>query len=213
VGGFVRSNHSVDRPNVMVTFLPVAIRSDGAMAPTEHGYQVHIGPQMPESRGSVKLRSGDPRVPPALRFNYLSTEWDRREWIESVQVARTILNQPAFEPFSAGELAPGPGVETDEQILEWVKRDAETSYHVCGTCRMGIGDDAVVDPHTMRVHGMQGLRVVDASVFPSVPNANLYAPTMMTAEKAADMILGTTPPAPERVEYYRHQPAAAAATS
>jgi choline dehydrogenase len=205
VGGFVRSNDRVDRPNVMVTFLPVAVRSDGAIAPTEHGYQVHIGPQLPESRGTVKVASSDPSRPPQLRFNYLSTERDRREWIESVHIARRILNQRAFDPYNGGELAPGPLVGGDDEILDWVRQDAETSFHVCGTCALGVGPDAVVDPATMRVHGLDGLRVVDASVFPLVPNANLYAPVMMTAEKAADLITGNTPLDPAPLEYFRHE--------
>ena len=205
VGGFVRSNDGVDRPNVMVTFLPVAVRSDGAVAPTEHGYQLHIGPQLPESRGTVKLASADPGKAPSLRFNYLSTEKDRREWIESVHIARRILNQRAFDPYNDGELAPGPEVHSDEEILDWVRRDAETSYHVCGTCALGVGPDSVVDPRSMRVHGLDALRVVDASVFPLVPNANLYAPVMMTAEKAADLIVGNSPPEPEQLDYFRHE--------
>jgi choline dehydrogenase len=146
-----------------------------------------------DARGTVQIRSTDPRQAPALRFNYLSTEQDRREWVEAIRVARRILNQPAFTPYNGGEISPGPAVETDEQILDWVKRDAETALHPTCTARMGTGPDAVVDPDSMRVHGLQGLRVVDASVFPYVTNGNTYAPTMMVAEKAADLILGNTP--------------------
>jgi choline dehydrogenase len=119
-------------------------------------------------------------------------------------VARAILNQPAFDPFNAGELSPGPSVETDEEILAWVAKDGETALHPSCTCRMGTDDVSVVDPNTMRVHGLQGLRVVDASVMPYVTNGNIYAPVMMVAEKAADLILGATPLPAEKVEFYRH---------
>ena len=125
----------------------------------------------------------------------------------------SILSQPAWADLDGGELSPGPEVETDEQILDWVAKDAETALHPSCTCRMGTDDQAVVDPLTMRVHGVDGLRVVDASVFPYVTNGNIYAPVMMTAEKSADLILGRTPAAPEPVEFYRHQgPAAIAPT-
>jgi choline dehydrogenase len=203
-GGFARSDDDVRYPNLMLHFLPVAVRYDGTQPEGGHGYQLHIGPMSSDARGSVKITSTDPRVHPALRFNYLSTDQDRREWVEAVHCARRILGQPAFAPFSGGEISPGPGVETDEQILDWVRRDAETALHPSCTCRLGTDELAVVDPWTMRVHGVDGLRVVDASVFPSITNANLYAPTMMTAEKAADLILGNTPLPPEPTPFYRH---------
>ena len=202
-GGFVRSNDAAPYPNLMFHFLPLAIRYDGSSPATGHGYQVHVGPMTSDARGSVRIVSADPRRHPALRFNYLSTEQDRREWVEAVHAARRILNQPAFAPFNGGELSPGPGVATDEQILDWVARDGETALHPSCTCRMGVGDDAVVDPSTLRVHGIERLRVVDASVFPFVPNGNIYAPVLMVAEKAADAIRGTAPLAPEPVPFYR----------
>ncbi|MGE2735886.1 choline dehydrogenase [Mycolicibacterium vaccae] len=208
-GGFVRSNDDVVMPNQMLTLLPVGVRNDGSPAPTPHAYQINIAPQTPTSVGHVKLRSADPSAHPILKFNYLSTEQDRKEWIEVVHIARDILNQRGFAPFNGGELSPGPGVKTDEEILQWVAQDAETSYHPCGTAKMGIGEDAVVHPDTMRVHGVDGLRVVDASVMPIMPNANLYAPVMMIAEKAADQILGKGMLPREEVPYYRHQPTAA----
>jgi choline dehydrogenase len=204
-GGFVRSNDHVAYPNLMFHFLPVAIRYDGSAPAAEHGYQVHVGPMYSDVRGSLKIVSTDPRVHPALRFNYLSTAQDRREWVEAIAVARRILNQPAFDPYNGGELSPGPSVESDEEILDWVARDAETALHPSCTCRMGIDALSVVDPATMRVHGLDGLRVVDASVFPFVPNGNIYAPVMMVAEKAADLILGDTAPPPARVDFYRHR--------
>jgi choline dehydrogenase len=204
-GGFARSNEDVDYPNLMFHFLPIAIRYDGS-APTEgHGYQVHIGPMTSDARGSVTLKSTDPHEHPALRFNYLSTAQDRREWVEAVRVARDILNRPAFAPFNAGELSPGPSVRTEEEILDWVAKDAETALHPSCTAKMGTGDDAVLDPESMRVHGLDGLRVVDASAMPYVPNGNIYAPVMMLAEKSADLILGNTPLAPSAAPFYRHR--------
>jgi choline dehydrogenase len=215
-GGFVRSNDDVGYPNLMFHFLPLAIRYDGSAPAGGHGYQVHVGPMYSDARGSVRLRSADPRVKPALRFNYLSTDQDRREWVEAVRVARRILNQPAMAPFNGGEVSPGPSVETDEEILDWVARDAETALHPSCTARMGVGRDGAVDPLTMRVHGVEGLRVVDASAMPYVTNGNIYAPVMMLAEKASDLILGNTPLPPEDVEFYRHgrtDPAAVAAVA
>ena len=203
-GGFVRGNDEVRYPNLMFHFLPLAIRYDGTGTTSGHGYQVHIGPMYSDSRGSVKITSLDPAVHPALRFNYLSTDQDRREWVEAIRVARGILNQPAFGPFNAGETSPGPAVETDAEILEWVARDAETALHPSCTNRMGIDADSVLDPLTMRVHGLDGLRVVDASSMPYVTNGNIYAPVMMLAEKSADLILGNTPLPAEPTPFYRH---------
>jgi len=204
-GGFCRSNDDVDYPNLMFHFLPIAIRYDGT-SPTEgHGYQVHIGPMYSDVRGTVKLTSTDPLKHPALQFNYLSTEQDRREWVEAIRVARTILNQPAFAPFNDGELSPGSSVETDEQILEWVARDAETALHPSCTTKMGVDDDAVLDPASMRVHGVDGLRVVDAGSMPYVTNGNIYAPVMMLAEKSADLILGNTPLPASDAPFYRYR--------
>jgi choline dehydrogenase len=210
-GGFIRSNDEVAYPNLMFHFLPIAIRYDGSQPAGGHGYQVHIGPMTSDARGWLKLRSSDPRVHPALQFNYLSTEVDRREWVEAIQHARNILGQPAFADFDAGELSPGPSVATDEQVLEWVARDAETALHPSCTCRMGTDELAVVDPGTMRVRGLDGIRVVDASVFPFVPNGNIYAPTMMVAEKACDLVLGSTPLAAASVDFYRYEPDAVSA--
>jgi choline dehydrogenase len=204
-GGFARSNDSVDYPNLMFHFLPLAIRYDGSAPASGHGYQVHIGPMYSDARGSVKITSTDPQVHPALRFNYLSTAQDRREWVEAIRVARRILGQPAFGAYDDGETSPGPVVETDEQILDWVARDGETALHPSCTCRMGTDDLSVVDPMSMRVHGLGGLRVADASVMPYVTNGNIYAPVMMLAEKAADLILGSTPLPPSTVEFYRHR--------
>jgi choline dehydrogenase len=207
-GGFVRSNADVTYPNLMFHFLPVAIRYDGTSPSGGHGYQVHVGPMVSDARGSLKLRSTDPTIHPALRFNYLSTEQDRREWVEAVQVARKILGQPAFAAYDGGELSPGPGVQSDAEILDWVAHDGETAYHPSCTCKLGTDALSVVHPDTLGVHGVEGLYVVDASVFPYVTNANIYAPTMMVAEKAADLLLGNTPLTPLDVAFYRHESAA-----
>jgi choline dehydrogenase len=203
-GGFCRSNDEVAYPNLMFHFLPVAIRYDGSQPGGDHGYQVHIGPMNSDARGYVRITSSDPTVKPAMLFNYLSTEKDRREWVEAIHVARKILGQAAFGEFDGGELSPGPSVSTDEEILEWVRKDGETALHPSCTCKMGTDELAVVDPDSMGVRGLQGLRVVDASVFPLITNANLYAPVTMVAEKAADLILGETPLAAEPTPFYRH---------
>ena len=157
-GGFARSNEDVDWPNLMFHFLPVAIRYDGT-SPTEgHGYQVHIGPMYADTRGWVRIASTDPKQHPKMLFNYLTTANDRREWVEAVRVARDILNQNAFAPFNAGELSPGPGVETDEEILDWVREDAETALHPSCTAKMGLDEMSVTDPASMKVHGLDALR-------------------------------------------------------
>ncbi|MEU5076351.1 choline dehydrogenase [Streptomyces asoensis] len=204
-GGFARSNEDVAYPNLMFHFLPVAVRYDGSSPAGGHGYQVHVGPMYSDAVGSVKIRSKDPAEHPALRFNYLSTEQDRREWVEAIRVARKLLNQPALAPYNAGEVSPGPSVDSDEEILAWVAEEGETALHPSCTCKMGTDEMAVVDPASMRVHGVEGLRVVDASVMPYVTNGNIYAPVMMIAEKAADLILGKQPLAPSKAVYYRHQ--------
>ena len=202
-GGFIRSNEHEKYPNIMFHFLPLAIRYDGSSPGEGHGYQVHVGPMYSDAQGSVKIQSTDPRVYPKLRFNYLSTEQDRREWGEAVRCARNILNQPAFGEFNAGELSPGPQVESDEEVLNWVAKDGETALHPSCTCKMGTDDMSVVDPESMKVHGVESLLVVDASVMPYITNGNIYAPVMMLAEKAADLILGNSPLPTENVEYYR----------
>jgi choline dehydrogenase len=203
-GGFARSNETVRYPNLMFHFLPIAVRYDGSAPAGGHGYQVHIGPMYSDSRGTVKLVSDSPFDSPALRFNYLSTPTDRAEWTEAVAIARRILNQRAFDEFNDGELSPGPSVSTEREVLDWVARDAETALHPSCTCAMGTGPLSVTDPLSLAVHGVTGVRVVDASVMPYVTNGNIYAPTMMIAEKAADLIMGNTPLPPEPIPFYRH---------
>ena len=203
-GGFTRSNEDVEYPNLMFHFLPLAIRYDGSGPKGGHGYQVHVGPMYSDARGTVKIKSTDPYQHPALQFNYLSTDQDRREWVEAVQVARRILTQPAMAEFNGGESSPGSAVTTPDEILDWVRKDGETALHPSCTAKMGRDEMSVVDPETMKVHGVEGLRICDASVFPYVTNGNIYAPVMMVAEKAADLILGKSPLPPEYTEFYRH---------
>ena len=155
-GGFARSNDTVPYPNLMFHFIPIAIRYDGSQPAAGHGYQVHVGPMYSEDRGSVRITSSDPRVLAAIRFNYLSTESTRKEWVEALAVARDILSQPAFEPFDGGELSPGPSVQSEQEVLKWVAKDAETALHPCGSCRMGQDDRAVVDPRDYARAGRRG---------------------------------------------------------
>ncbi len=200
-GGFIRSHPDLAYPNLMIHFLPLAIRYDGTTVTRGHGYQLHIGPMLSEARGSLRIRTADPRVAPELRFNYLSSERDEREWIAAIEAARSLLGQPAFAKLDGGELSPGPGIRTDAEILDWVAREGETALHPSCTCRMGVDSLAVVDPDTLRVHGLEGIRVIDASIMPSITNGNIYAPVMMIAEKAADVIMGREPlPAEPRSE-------------
>ena len=203
-GGFLRSNDEVSWPNLMFHFLPIAVRYDGSVPAAGHGYQFHIGPMFSNSRGWVRIASDDPFAKPRMLFNYLSTPEDRREWVEAIAIARNITGQPAFEEFNGGELSPGLEVEGDEAVFDWVRKDAETALHPSCTARMGTDGMGVLDPASMRVHGTGGLRVVDASSMPSVTNGNIYAPVMMLAEKAADLILGNTPLEASTVPQYRH---------
>ncbi|MBO0384097.1 choline dehydrogenase [Staphylococcus haemolyticus] len=205
-GAFVRSNNQVAYPNLMFHFLPIAVRYDGQKAPVAHGYQVHVGPMYSNSRGSLKIKSKDPFEKPSIVFNYLSTKEDEQEWVEAIRVARNILAQKAMDPYNGGEISPGPSVQTDEEILDWVRRDGETALHPSCSAKMGPASDpmSVVDPLTMKVHGMENLRVVDASAMPRTTNGNIHAPVLMLAEKAADIIRGKKPLEPQYVDYYKH---------
>ncbi len=202
-GGFIRSNDEVEYPNLQYHFLPVAIRYDGSAPADGHGYQVHVGPMNTDVRGHVKIKSKDPKVYPSIKFNYLSTENERKEWVQAIRKTREIMTQPAFDEFRGTELAPGKQAQTDEEILEFVANEGESAYHPSCTCAMGTHDMAVTDSQ-LRVRGIEGLRVVDASVMPYVTNGNIYAPVMMIAEKAADMILGNDPLPTEDAPYYKH---------
>ncbi|HEY0813511.1 MAG TPA: choline dehydrogenase [Pseudonocardia sp.] len=191
--GFFRSDETEDRPDVMISFAALAMRSEEGAHVEGHGYQMHVGVMRSEARGSVHIRSANPAVHPAIRVNYLSGASDRERWLRGVAAARKLLAQPAFGEFDGGEVLPGPGVADADAVLEWVSRAAQSGLHPACTARMGRGEDSVVDPGDMRVHGVSGLRVVDASAMPTLVNANTYAPTMALAERAADLVLGNTP--------------------
>ena len=203
-GGFARSNENEDYPNLMFHFLPMAIRYDGSQPEGEHGFQFHVGPMYSDTKGHVHIKSNDPKDKPEILFNYLATEQDRREWVEAVRTSRKLLDTSAMKEFTDGEISPGAAVETDEEILEWVRNDAETALHPSCTAKMGPADDemAVVDPETMQVHGVEGLYIADASVMPIITNGNIYAPVIMLAEKAADLIKGDKPLDPIDIPFY-----------
>ncbi len=204
-GGFARSNEGEKYPNLMFHFLPAAIRYDGTTSGAAHGFQFHVGPMYSDARGHVRITSDDPHAKPSMLFNYLSTDQDKREWVEAIRVARELLDTEAMREYTDGEISPGPSVQSDEEILEWVRNDGETALHPSCTAKLGPASDemAVVDPETMQVHGTEGLYVVDASVMPGITNGNIYAPTIMIAEKASDLIAGREPLAPNNAPFYR----------
>ncbi|MEM0514903.1 choline dehydrogenase [Pseudoalteromonas sp. YIC-827] len=190
--GFIRSKEGVEWPDLQYHFLPAAIRYDGKSAFAGHGFQVHIGHNKPKSRGHVLAKNSDPDTAPQIQFNYLQHQEDIEGFRACVRLTREIINQSAFDDFRDEEIQPGSHIQTDEQIDAFVRQAVESAYHPSCSCKMGEDDMAVVDSQT-RVHGIQGLRVVDSSIFPTVPNGNLNAPTIMVAEKAADHILGKEP--------------------
>jgi len=204
-GGFVRSNDHVEYPNLQFHFLPLAIRYDGSSPHKGHGFQLHVGPMNTDVRGHVKVDSTNPEAKPKIVFNYLSTEQERREWVEAIRVSRNIIEQPAFDHLRGTELSPGDSAQTDEEILDFVAREGESAYHPSCSCKMGYDDMAVVDSE-LKVHGITNLRIVDASIFPTITNGNLYAPTIMIAEKAADIILGNHMEPARDAEYYKYVP-------
>ena len=189
VGGFIRSDEYQSQPDIQFHFLPTAMSYDGSAKARGHGFQVHVGPMLPKSRGSVTLRSNRPKDPPKIVFNYMTHEDDWRVFRAAIRKAREIFSQPALDELRGPELSPGPAAQTDAQLDAFVAAHAESAYHPCGTCRMGSDDSAVVDP-AGQVHGIACLRVVDSSIFPHITNGNLNAPTIMVAERMADLIRG-----------------------
>ncbi len=187
--GFIRSKKGVEWPDLQYHFLPAAMNYDGSTAFSGHGFQVHIGHNKPRSRGSVAVQSADPKQSPKISFNYLQHEVDREGFRDCVRLTREIINQPAFDEYRDGEIQPGEHVKTDDQIDEFIRSNVESAYHPSCSCKMGADDMAVVDTNT-RVHGISQLRVVDSSIFPTITNGNLNAPTIMLAERAADLIKG-----------------------
>lgn len=198
---FVRSCAGVDYPDIQYHFIPAAVRYDGKAAAKAHGFQAHVGPMRSKSRGSVTLRSPDPKSKPVIRFNYMSHPDDWKEFRHCIRLTREIFGQAAFDPYRGKELSPGAHIQSDDELDAFIRDHAESAYHPCGTCKMGRADDAmsVVDPEC-RVIGIEGLRVADSSIFPRVTNGNLNAPSIMTGEKAADHILGRTPLPPSNQE-------------
>ena len=188
-GGFIRSEAGVKHPDLQYHFLPMAVRYDGKSAAPGHGFQAHVGPMRPTSRGHVKLRDANPLTPPIIQFNYMSTEQDRKEMRAAIRLTREIFSQSAFDRFRGEELSPGPAVQSDAEIDAHIRANAETAYHPSCSCRMGNDDMAVTDG-AARVHGVKNLRVVDASIMPDVVSGNLNVPTIMMAEKLADVIRG-----------------------
>jgi choline dehydrogenase len=198
---FVRSRAGVDYPDIQYHFIPAAVRYDGRAAAKAHGFQAHVGPMRSKSRGSVTLRSPDPKSKPVIRFNYMSHPDDWSEFRHCIRLTREIFGQSAFDPYRGKEISPGSHVQSDDDLDAFIRDHAESAYHPCGTCKMGRKDDpmSVVDPEC-RVIGVEGLRVADSSIFPRVTNGNLNAPSIMTGEKAADHILGRTPQPPSNQE-------------
>lgn len=191
---FVRSRAGVEYPDIQYHFLPLAVRYDGQAAAEGHGFQAHVGPMRSASRGAVTLSSGDPAQAPKIQFNYMSDPQDWEDFRTCIRLTREIFGQDAFKPFVKNEIQPGEAVQTDAELDAFIAEHVESAYHPCGTCKMGAVDDpmAVVDP-TCRVIGVDGLRVVDSSIFPRITNGNLNAPSIMVGEKASDLILGRDP--------------------
>ncbi|MGF6175009.1 choline dehydrogenase [Ensifer sp. 4252] len=188
-GGFIRSDASLEWPDIQFHFLPAAMRYDGKKPLDGHGFMVLTGPNKPKSRGYVRLRSPEAHEQPDILFNYLDREEDREGFRRCLRLTREIAAQPAFDRFRGEEIAPGSDVRSDDEIDAWVRETMESTYHPCGSCRMGEDAMAVVDSD-LKVRGLDGLRVIDSSVFPSEPNANLNAPTIMLAERASDIVRG-----------------------
>lgn len=188
---FIRSAAGVRWPDIQYHFLPAAMSYDGSVAVKGHGFQVHVGPNKPRSRGSVRVCSSDIDEKPSIQFNYLSDTRDREDWRRCIRLTREIMMQAAMDDFRGDEIQPGVAIQEDEAIDRWVRANVESAYHPCGTCKMGSEQDslAVVDKHC-RVRGVTGLRVVDSSIMPTITNGNLNAPTIMLAERASDLILG-----------------------
>ncbi|WP_305815107.1 choline dehydrogenase [Photobacterium leiognathi] len=191
---FIRSRKGLKWPNIQYHFLPAAMRYDGRAAFDGHGFQVHVGPNKPQSRGTVSVVSNDPHAKPKIEFNYISTEQDKQDWRDCIRLTREIMAQSALDQYRGDEIQPGADVTSDQAIDQWVKENVESAYHPSCTCKMGDDNDvmAVLDSQC-RVRGIENLRVVDSSIFPTIPNGNLNAPTIMVAERAADFILQRTP--------------------
>ncbi len=186
---FIRSRAGVQWPDIQYHFLPGAIAYDGSSAFKGHGFQVHVGHNKPTSRGFVRAADGDIKNAPKIQFNYLQTEADKQGFRDALRLTREIMSQPAMDAYRDEVIAPTDDIESDEQIDDFIAKSVDSAYHPCGSCKMGTDGAAVVDPE-LKVRGIANLRVVDASIFPSITNGNINAPTMMLAERAADLIKG-----------------------
>ena len=192
--GFIRSRVGLEWPNIQYHFLPAAMRYDGNAAMSGHGYQVHAGVNKVNSRGSIKINSSDAEAKPTILFNYLEDKQDIQDWRDCIRLTREILNQPSLDEFNAGEANPGDNINSDDEIDAWVRANVESAYHPSCSCKMGdLEDTMTVVDNEGRVNGIQSLRVIDSSIFPTIPNGNLNGPTIMLAEKMADVVLGKTP--------------------
>jgi choline dehydrogenase len=191
-GGFIRTRPEFAWPNIQFHFLPVAINYNGSNAVKEHGFQAHVGSMRSPSRGRVQLKSKDPRQHPSILFNYMSCDQDWQEFRDAIRITREIMAQPALDAFRGREISPGPDCQSDAELDAFVREHAETAFHPSCSCKMGEDNMAVVDGQG-RVHGVQGLRVVDASIMPEIITGNLNATTIMLAEKIADRIRGCAP--------------------
>ncbi len=200
-GGFIRSSTEFEWPNIQFHFLPVAINYNGTNAVKEHGFQAHVGSMRSPSRGRVQVKSRDPREHPSILFNYMSAEQDWREFRDAIRITREIMQQPALDAYRGREISPGLDCQSDAELDAFVRRHAETAYHPSCSCKMGLDEMAVVDGQG-RVHGLEGLRVVDASIMPLITTGNLNAPTIMMAEKIADRIRGRAPLPRSRAAYF-----------
>ena len=188
-GGFIHSRPGIEHPDLQYHFFPMAVRYDGRSPNKAHGFQAHVGPMRSKSRGQVKLRSADPHIPPSICFNYMSDEADWQTFRAAIRLTREIFSQTAFQPYAGAEIAPGSDKQSDADLDSYLRQAVESAYHPCGTAQMGTHNNAVVDENC-RVYGVEGLRVVDSSIMPSIVSGNLNAPTIMIAEKAADLIAG-----------------------
>ncbi len=192
-GAFIRSQPGIEHPDLQLTFMPLAVKPGSVDSVPEHAFQVHIDLMRPKSLGHVRARSADPKAPPAILFNYMADARDRADMRTGVRLTREILAQRAMAPFAGDEIFPGVDIQSDDALDGWARQAIETCYHPVGTCKMGSASDrqAVVDSD-LKVHGLDGLRVVDASIMPAIVSGNTNAPTIMIAEKASDMLRDRT---------------------
>jgi choline dehydrogenase len=201
-GGFIRSKIGVEHPDLQYHFFPMAVRYDGQSPNNSHGFQAHVGPMRSKSRGWVRLRSANPVDKPDICFNYMSEPEDWEEFRAGIRLTREIFSQQAFDPFRGDELSPGAKLQSDAELDAFLINAVESAYHPSCTCKMGSDDMAVVD-EACRVREVEGLRIVDSSIMPSIVSGNLNAPTIMLAEKAADIIAGKVPLAASAAPFYR----------